>query len=101
MRGRSRHSSVDVVAVDFSRAIEAAARNFRDLMRPLKMVAWTTSVLLAGGVVPYELLARAGATIKPHWPLPVYAKYPFKVLYDDQFNRLFAPLEKHYEAAEG
>jgi SAM-dependent methyltransferase len=70
-------------------------------MRPLKAVSWATSVLLAAGVVaPYRLLARAGVAVQPHWPLSVYTKYPFEVLYNDQFDRLSAPLEKRYDASE-
>lgn len=70
-------------------------------MQPLKAVSWMTSVLLAGAViVPYRLLARAGIAVRPGWPLAVYTKYPFQVLYNDQFDRLSAPLEKRYDAAE-
>ena len=70
-------------------------------MRPLKAVSWVTSVALAAGVVlPYRLLARAGVAVKPSWPLSLYTKYPFEVLYNDQFDRLSAPLEKRYDAHE-
>jgi SAM-dependent methyltransferase len=70
-------------------------------MRSLKAVSWLTSVLLAAAVVgPYRLLARAGVAVRPHWPLAVYTKYPFEVLYNDQFDRLSAPLEKRYDAVE-
>ena len=35
-----------------------------------------------------------------HWPLFVYAKYPFTVLYNDQFDRFSAPIEKRYDPEE-
>jgi SAM-dependent methyltransferase len=70
-------------------------------MRPLKALAWVVSALLAAGVVlPYKLLARAGQPLRASWPLVVYAKYPFDVLFNDQFDRLSAPLEKRYDADE-
>ena len=70
-------------------------------MRPLKAFAWVVSVALAAGVVfPYRILARAGFPPGTNWPLPVYKKYPFQVLFNDQFDRLSAPLEKRYDAGE-
>lgn len=68
-------------------------------LRPLKAFAWVVSAVLAAGVVfPYKLLARAGLMPPANWPLAVYAKYPFRVLFNDQFDRLSAPLEKRYDA---
>jgi SAM-dependent methyltransferase len=70
-------------------------------MRPLKAFAWIVSVALAAGVVlPYRMLASAGLPPRAGWPLSVYTKYPFAVLYNDQFDRLSAPLEKRYDAGE-
>ena len=70
-------------------------------MRPLKAFAWVVSVALAAGVVfPYRILARAGFPPGTNWPLSVYTKYPFQVLFNDQFDRLSAPLEKRYDAGE-
>jgi SAM-dependent methyltransferase len=70
-------------------------------MRPLKGFSWLVSVGLAGAVVwPYRLLGRLGLQPGPQWPLSVYAKYPFEVLYNDQFDRLSAPLEKRYDAGD-
>ena len=34
------------------------------------------------------------------WPLSIYTKYPFNVLYNDQFDRFSAPIEKRYSEAE-
>jgi SAM-dependent methyltransferase len=59
------------------------------------------SVALYGGVVvPYRLLSRVGVRRHESWPLFVYTKYSFHVLYNDQFDRFSAPLEKRYEADE-
>jgi len=35
-----------------------------------------------------------------HWPLFVYSRYPFAVLYNDQFDRFSAPIEKRYTREE-
>ena len=37
---------------------------------------------------------------KDTWPLSIYVKYPFNVLYNDQFDRFSAPIEKRYSADE-
>jgi SAM-dependent methyltransferase len=56
------------------------------------------SMLLFGFVVlPYRALSAAGVTFHRDWPLFVYTKYPFYVLYNDQFDRFSAPLEKRYD----
>ena len=34
------------------------------------------------------------------WPLYVYSKYPLNVLYNDQFDRFSAPIEKRYDPDE-
>jgi len=59
------------------------------------------SVGLFGGVVlPYRALSAAGLRGHEDWPLFVYTKYPFSVLFNDQFDRFSAPIEKRYDAAE-
>jgi SAM-dependent methyltransferase len=56
--------------------------------------------LFAGVVLPYRALSAAGIRRHRDWPLFVYSKYPFNVLYNDQFDRFSAPIEKRYEAEE-
>ncbi|HEY7172188.1 MAG TPA: class I SAM-dependent methyltransferase [Vicinamibacterales bacterium] len=59
------------------------------------------SVALFGAVVlPYRALSAAGIQGHEEWPLFVYSKYPFNVLYNDQFDRFSAPIEKRYDAEE-
>jgi hypothetical protein len=59
------------------------------------------SVALFGGVIlPYRALSRLGIRVHEHLPLYVYSKYPFNVLYNDQFDRFSAPIEKRYDADE-
>jgi SAM-dependent methyltransferase len=59
-----------------------------------------SAVLFAVVVLPYRLLGALGATFHLDWPLVVYAKYPFRVLYNDQFDRFSAPIEKRYDGDE-
>ncbi len=54
--------------------------------------------LFASVVLPYRALSAAGVRAHEDWPLFVYTKYPFNVLYNDQFDRFSAPLEKRYDA---
>jgi SAM-dependent methyltransferase len=56
--------------------------------------------LFVGVVLPYRVLAAAGVRGLDDWPLFVYSKYPFNVLYNDQFDRFSAPIEKRYDADE-
>jgi hypothetical protein len=56
--------------------------------------------LYAAIVVPYRILHRLGMTRLESWPLFVYTKYPFRVLYNDQFDRFSAPIEKRYDPDE-
>jgi hypothetical protein len=51
-------------------------------------------------IVPYRWLRALGVTRVERWPLFVYTKYPFAILYNDQFDRLSAPLEKRYSRQE-
>ena len=56
--------------------------------------------LFGGVVLPYRALSIAGVRGIEDWPLFVYSKYPFTVLYNDQFDRFSAPIEKRYDADE-
>jgi SAM-dependent methyltransferase len=67
----------------------------------LKALCWVLSLgLYSGVVVPYRVLTAMGVRAHESWPLFVYAKYPFNVLYNDQFDRFSAPLEKRYSRHE-
>jgi SAM-dependent methyltransferase len=67
----------------------------------LRALCWLLSIgLYAAVVLPYRLAARLGITVHRDWPLFVYSKYPFAVLYNDQFDRFSAPIEKRYDADE-
>jgi SAM-dependent methyltransferase len=69
--------------------------------RLLRALCWILSLgLYAALVLPYRLLSRAGVRRHERWPLFVYTKYPFNVLYNDQFDRFSAPIEKRYDADE-
>ena len=66
----------------------------------LRALCWLLSVVLfALVIVPYRLLASVGVGLE-NWPLFIYARYPFNVLYNDQFDRFSAPLEKRYSPDE-
>jgi SAM-dependent methyltransferase len=67
----------------------------------LRWICWTLSVVLWLTVIlPYRLLLSLGVRGNVDWPLFVYAKYPFRILYNDQFDRFSAPLEKRYDPEE-
>jgi SAM-dependent methyltransferase len=67
----------------------------------LKVVCWCLSIgLFVLVITPYRLLSLFGAAFHRKWPLFVYTKYPFNVLYNDQFDRFSAPLEKRYRPDE-
>jgi SAM-dependent methyltransferase len=67
----------------------------------LRVLCWLLSAVLWPLVVlPYKALTAAGVRAIERWPLYVYAKYPFTVLYNDQFDRFSAPIEKRYSPAE-
>ena len=57
-------------------------------------------VLLVAIVIPFRLLTKLGVHAHESWPLFVYSKYPFRVLFNDQFDRFSAPIEKRYDADE-
>jgi SAM-dependent methyltransferase len=66
--------------------------------RMLRGLSWLLSVgLFAGVVLPYRVLSACGLRFHATWPLFVYTKYPFVVLYNDQFDRFSAPIEKRYD----
>lgn len=69
----------------------------------LDKVSWVTAVGAYGTfVLPYKYLSRYRATrgLVKNFPLQAYAAYPFRVCYNDQFDRLSAPLEFRYTRAE-
>jgi SAM-dependent methyltransferase len=69
--------------------------------RLLRWLCWMLSVVLWLAVIlPYRLLVSAGVRGMADWPLFVYTKYPFRILYNDQFDRFSAPLEKRYDPEE-
>jgi SAM-dependent methyltransferase len=84
------------------RAVTAARQVTTRLPFPiLRVFCWALSVALFGAVVaPYRFLSRIGVRRHQSWPLFVYTKYPFRVLYNDQFDRFSAPIEKRYDAEE-
>jgi hypothetical protein len=49
---------------------------------------------------PYRLLSRAGVRRHESLPLFIYARYPFRILYNDQFDRFSAPLEQRFDRDE-
>ena len=57
-------------------------------------------VLFVCVVLPYRALWALGVRSHEEWPLFVYTKYPFNVLYNDQFDRFSAPIEKRYDRDE-
>ena len=82
--------------------VSAARRVTTHLPFPvLRILCWLLGLVLYGAViVPYRVLSRAGVRWHQSWPLYVYSKYPFTVLYNDQFDRFSAPLEKRYDPEE-
>jgi len=83
-------------------AVTAARRVTTRMPFPvLRAFCRVLSYSLFGGVVlPYRALSTAGVRGIEDWPLFVYSKYPFNVLYNDQFDRFSAPIEKRYDADE-
>jgi SAM-dependent methyltransferase len=67
----------------------------------LRLSSWILSIGLHVAVVrPYRALSALGINIHADWPLFVYVRYPFSVLYNDQFDRFSAPIEKRYDPEE-
>jgi hypothetical protein len=64
----------------------------------MRGISWNLSaVMYSPVVIPYRLASRLGVQGHSSWPLFVYTRYPFRVLYNDQFDRFSAPLEKRYD----
>jgi SAM-dependent methyltransferase len=69
--------------------------------RLLRWLCWMLSVVLWFAVIlPYRLLVSIGVHGIASWPLFVYTRHPFRILYNDQFDRFSAPLEKRYDSEE-
>jgi len=89
---------------DFNDWAPSGSVNFNDYFTPtrllfalLRFLCWVLSVLLFALVVVPSKAARAvGVRGLESWPLYVYAKYPFTVLDNNQFDRFAAPIEKRY-----
>ena len=58
--------------------------------------------LYAGVVLPYRALSRFAPTraLAETFPLKMYARYPVRVIVNDQFDRFSAPLEARYRRDE-
>jgi len=63
------------------------------------MAAVIAALLYGTYVGPMKLLARVGSERVRQFPLGQYVDYPFRVLWNDQFDRFSAPLEKRYRRA--
>ena len=63
----------------------------------LKALCWILSAgLWSAVVVPYRVLSTVGFSRHENWPLGAYGRYPFNVLYNDQFDRFSAPIEQRW-----
>ena len=59
------------------------------------------AIVFASFVWPYQLLAAAGLNwIAERMPMKQYARYPFRVCVNDQFDRLSAPIEVRFTREE-
>lgn len=59
------------------------------------------AIAYAGFVWPYRLLKATGlGSAAERLPMKQYARYPFRVCVNDQFDRLSAPIEYRYTRAE-
>ena len=59
-----------------------------------------SAALMAGVIWPYRLLSGIGVRVHESLPLFIYARYPFRILYNDQFDRFSAPLEQRFDRDE-
>lgn len=67
----------------------------------VRVLCWFLSVALMICVIfPYRLMDALGVRRHEHWALGVYRSYPFRILYNDQFDRFSAPLEQRFDPAE-
>lgn len=86
--------------------LSAVVLRFVDAMRAvttrlpfplLKACCWFLSVLLWVFIVlPYRRLSSWGMRRHQGWPLALYARYSFTILYNDQFDRFSAPIEQRW-----
>lgn len=90
------------VAGAILRGIEAVRRITTRMPFPaLKAFCWVLSLVLwAAVVLPYRALSAIGVRRHEGWPLALYARYPFTVLYNDQFDRFSAPIEQRWTEPE-
>jgi SAM-dependent methyltransferase len=84
------------------RLVDVARRITTRLPHPvLRALCWPLSAALMATVIwPYRLLSQFGVRAHETLPLFVYARYPFRILYNDQFDRLSAPLEQRFDRDE-
>jgi SAM-dependent methyltransferase len=67
----------------------------------LKALCWVLSAgLWLTVVMAYRAMSAFGHRRHEKWPLAVYARYPFNVLYNDQFDRFSAPIEQRWSKQE-
>jgi SAM-dependent methyltransferase len=67
----------------------------------LKALCWVLSAgLWVTVVTAYRAMSALGLRRHEKWPLAVYARYPFTVLYNDQFDRFSAPIEQRWSREE-
>ena len=67
----------------------------------LKAACWILSVgIWMAVVLPYRFLSLCGIRRHEEWPLAVYRRYPFNILYNDQFDRFSAPIEQRWSDEE-
>jgi SAM-dependent methyltransferase len=82
-----------------------AAREVTTRMPHRYLLPLTTALgygLYGGVVLPYKVLSQFSATrsFAESLPLKFYARYPVRVIVNDQFDRFSAPLENRYTRAE-
>jgi SAM-dependent methyltransferase len=84
------------------RLVDAARHVTTRLPHPvLRAFCWGLSAALMVAVIwPYRVLSRLGVRAHGKLPLFVYARYPFRILYNDQFDRFSAPLEQRFDPDE-
>ncbi|HYE64504.1 MAG TPA: methyltransferase domain-containing protein [Pyrinomonadaceae bacterium] len=85
-------------------AVTRARRVTTRLAHPLlQKISWLiAAVFHVAFVLPARALDRFSATraLADRVPLGHYRRYPFRMLYTDQFDRLSAPIENRYSRAE-
>lgn len=86
--------------------LEAAAAARQVTTRiPHPLLHWLSypaaAAAFAGFVWPYQLLSAAGLHgVAEKLPMKQYARYPFRVCVNDQFDRFSAPIENRYTREE-